>query len=230
MKRQLDSIKKEVNATEDLLLRQDVLAELEFEPSVDAAHIGIAVEKGVITLTGHVGSYAEKQSALAATRRVRGVRAIADEIQLRYPAEKKFSDDEIAKRVSNILDWDPVVPKGAIQITVRGCLVTLTGSVDWNYQRMAAEQDIRKLNGIVGVLNNVEIKPRLQADDVKQKIEQALKRHAAVESQAIRVTVLDSNRVILEGTVGNWQERLAVEDAAWSAAGVKSVDDRLSIT
>src|SRR5690349_9726372 len=117
MNRQLDSIRKEVNATEDLLLRQDVLAELEFEPSVDAAHIGVAVEKGVITLTGHVGSYAEKQSALAATRRVRGVRAIADEIAVRYPAAKKFSDDEIAKRASNILEWDTVVPKGVVQVT-----------------------------------------------------------------------------------------------------------------
>jgi osmotically-inducible protein OsmY len=215
---------------DDLLLRQDVLAELEFEPSVDAAHIGVAVEKGVVTLTGHVRSYTEKQSALAATRRVRGVRAIADEIALRYPAEKKFSDDEIAKRVSNILDWDTLVPKGGAQVTVRNGWVTLTGSVDWQYQRMAAEHDVRKLNGVLGVLNSIEIKPRLQANDVKEKIEQALKRHAEVESKAIRVTVLDSDRVVLEGTVGNWEERFAVENAAWSAAGVKSVDDRLSIS
>jgi hyperosmotically inducible protein len=215
---------------DDRVLRQAVLDELEFEPSIDAAHIGVAVEKGVVTLSGHVGNYAQKHVALDATRRVRGVRAIADEIEIRYAGEKKFSDDEIAKRATNILSWDTQVPNEAIQITVRNGRITLTGTVDWYYQKMNAEQDVRKLSGVLGVINSIEIKPRLQASDVKQKIEDALKRHAEVESKAIQVTVLNNNEVLLEGKVGNWEERLAVENAAWSAAGVKAVDDRLSIS
>ena len=131
----------------ELQLRQDVLDELEFEPSVDAAHIGVAVEKDVVSLSGHVASYAEKLAAVTATRRIRGVRAIADEIEVRHPSDKKRSDDEIAKRAIVILDWDTVVPTGAVQVIVRGGWVTLTGKVDWQYQKKAAEECVRKLSG-----------------------------------------------------------------------------------
>ena len=115
----------------DLQLRQDVVDELEYEPSIDAAHIGVAVDKGVVTLTGHVATYAEKQAAIAAVRRIKGVRAIADEIEVRYPSDKKASDDEIAKRAIDILDWDTMVPSGSIQVMVHDGWITLTGSVDW---------------------------------------------------------------------------------------------------
>ena len=209
----------------ELQLRQGVVDELEFEPSVDAAHIGVAVEKGVVTLTGHVASYAEKQAAIVAVRRVKGVRAIAEEIEVRYPSDKKTSDDEIAKRVIDILSWDTMVPSGSIQVMVRDGWVTLTGSVDWNYQKKQAEEDVRKLSGVSGVINTVEIEPSVQPDDVKQKIEKALKRHAEIEANAIRVTVHERNKVTLEGKVDSWAERHAVENAAWSAPGVKSVED-----
>ena len=132
----------------ELQLRQDVLDELEFEPSVDAAHIGVAVEKDVVSFSGHVASYAEKLAAVTATRRIRGVRAIADEIEVRHPSDKKRSDDEIAKRAIVILDWDTVVPTGAVQVIVRGGWVTLTGKVDWQYQKKAAEECVRKLSGL----------------------------------------------------------------------------------
>jgi len=214
----------------DLQLRQDVLDELEFEPSVNAAHIGVAVDKGVVTLSGHVGSYAEKTAAVTSARRVKGVRAIADDIEVRYASDKKTSDDEIAKRAIDILGWDTVVPSGSIQVTVRDGWVTLIGTVDWYYQKKAAEEDIQKLSGVRGVINNIEIKPRAKADDVKKKIEEALKRYAEVEAKAIRVTVLDNDKVILEGKVDNWDERYAVENAAWSAPGVRSVEDRLAIS
>ena len=115
----------------DLQLRQDVVDELEYEPSIDAAHIGVAVDKGVVTLTGHVASYAEKQTAIAAVRRIKGVRALAEEIEVRYPSAKKASDDEIAKRATDILDWDTMVPSGSIQVMVHDGWITLTGSVDW---------------------------------------------------------------------------------------------------
>ena len=129
----------------ELPLRQDILDELEFEPSVDAAHVGVAVESGVVTLSGHVASYAEKLAAVTATRRIRGVRAIADEIEVRYPSDKKIPDDEIAKRTIDILEWDTVVPSAAVQVIVRDGWVTLTGTVDWQYQKKAAEECVRKL-------------------------------------------------------------------------------------
>ena len=211
----------------ELQLRQDVVDELEFEPSVDAAHIGVAVDKGVVTLTGHVASYAEKQAAIAAVRRVKGVRAIAEEIEVRYPLDKKTSDDEIAQRAIDILGWDMMVPSDSIQVMVHNGWVTLTGNVDWHYQKKQAEEDVRKLSGVRGVTNTIEIKPSVQAEDVKRKIEEALKRHAEIEASAIRVTVRERNKVLLEGKVGSSDERNAVENAAWSAPGVKSVEDRM---
>jgi osmotically-inducible protein OsmY len=213
----------------DLQLRQDILDELEFEPSADAAHIGVAAEKGVVTLTGHVSSYAEKLSAVRAVRRVKGVRAIAEEITVRFSSDKKTADDEIAKRAVDILAWDSTVPGSSLQITVRDGVVTLAGDVDWYYQRKAAEDNIRKLHGVAGVINNIVIKPRIKAENVKNKIEDALKRNAEIEAKGIRVTVQDGNRVVLEGSVHNWDERYAVTTAAWSAPGVKSVDNRLTI-
>jgi osmotically-inducible protein OsmY len=213
----------------ELQLQQDVVDELEYEPSVNAAHIGVTAEAGVVTLSGHVGSYAEKLAAIAAARRVRGVQAIADEIAVRYPDDKKTGDDEIAKRAVDLLGWDTMVPGGSIQVIVRDGWVTLSGAVDWCYQRKAAEYDVRRLSGVHGVINNIEIKPHAAAYDVQGKIEDALKRHAEVEAKAIRVTVHDNERVLLEGKVGSWNERYAVENAAWSAAGVKSVDDRITV-
>jgi len=212
----------------DIQLRQDILEELEFEPSLDAANIGVAVDDGVVTLTGHVSSYAQKVAAEAAVRRVRGVRAIAEEIEVRYPSDPKTSDDEIAKRVLNALRWDATVPDEKINLTVNKGLVTLTGEVQAFYQRRAAENAIRNLAGVTGIINNITIKPRVQALDVRQKIEAALKRHAEVEAQAIRVSV-SNDKVTLDGKVDNWDERQAVENAAWSAPGVRLVEDRLTI-
>ena len=214
----------------ELQLRQDILDELEFEPRVSAAHIGVAVENQVVTLTGHVSSYDEKLQAVQAVRRVKGVRAIAEELEVRFVNDKKTSDDEIAKRAVDILGWDTVVPSGSIQITVRDGWVTLTGDVGWYYQKTAAGDDVRKLSGVRGVINNIAIKPRVQAQDVKRKIEDALKRNAEVEAKAIRITVQHGNKVLLEGKVQNWNERYAVESAAWSTSGVNSVEDRLAIT
>jgi osmotically-inducible protein OsmY len=213
----------------ETFLRQVILEELEYEPSLDAAHIGVSVEKGVVTLTGHVASFAPKQAAITAVRRINGVRAIAEEIEVRYPFEKKLADDEIAKRALDILDWDSTVPARAIQVLVRNGWVTLTGDVDWYFQKQAAEDDIRKLSGVHGIINNIAIKPCAQAEDVRMKIEDALRRRLKGEVNGIRVAVQDGSKVILEGFVDNWNERQAIETAAWSAPGVKAVDDRLSV-
>jgi osmotically-inducible protein OsmY len=213
----------------DITLRHNVLDELEYEPSVDAEHIGVTADDGTVTLSGHVKSYSEKQAAINAVRRVSGVRAIADDIDVRYDSDKKTSDDEIAKRAVDILAWDSLVPKDAISILVSDGWVTLTGSVNWYYQKKTAEDAVRKLSGVRGIINNIGIVPAVRSDDVKRKIEDALKRHAEVEAKSIRVTVKGNDAVVLEGTVDNWDERYAVQNAAWSAPGVRSVDDRLAI-
>jgi len=213
----------------ELKLRDDILDELAYEPVVDPAHIGVAVDQNVVTLTGHVGSYAQKLAALSAVRRVKGVYGIADEIEVRPASEEKTSDDEIASRAINVLSWDSVVPDEGIQVTVRDGLVTLTGKVHWYYQKSSAERDVRNLSGVRSVVNNIEVEPHAKADNVKKKIEAALKRHAEIEAKDVHVTVRDDDEVLLEGKVRNWDEKFAVENAAWSAPGVKNVRDRLMI-
>lgn len=213
----------------ELKLRDDILDELAYEPIVDAAHIGVAVDQNVITLTGHVSSYAQKLAAVAAVRRVKGVHGIADEIEVVDPAQARTSDDELVKRAINVLSWDSVVPSEAIQATVHSGLVTLTGKVNWQSQKSSAERGIRRLSGVRGVINNIEIEPHARAENVKGKIEAALKRHAEVEAREIRVSVRDDSEVLLEGKVQSWDEKVAVENAAWSAPGVKNVRDRLIV-
>ena len=213
----------------EIQLRHDIVDELEFDPSFDAAHIGVAVDEGVVSLTGHVKSYAEKVAAIAAAQRVKGVHAIAENIEVRCPFQSKTADDQIAKRASDILNWDILVPKGSINVLVQDGWVTLSGYVDWYYQKTAAEDDVRKLSGVCGLTNKIAIRSGVSTANVKSTIESALKRHTELEAKAIQVTVQNGNKVILEGKVDNWDERRAVENAAWSAAGVASVEDRLTI-
>lgn len=212
----------------DRTLKQAVEDELEWEPSIDAEHIGVTAEDGVVTLTGHVGSYSEKFTAEKAAKRVKGVRAIAQEIEIRFPNDKKTSDDQIAKRALDIIAWDSTIPEDKVQVKVQGGFVTLSGQVDWHYQRADAEYAVRKLAGIKGLSNEILIKPRAQASDVKQLIETALKRNAEWEAGSIKVSVLNG-RVTLDGKVKAWYERDLAERTAWSAPGVISVEDHISI-
>lgn len=214
---------------DDRELRERLVNELEFEPSLDAAHIGMTVDKGIVTLTGHVSSYAEKLAAEAAVRRVRGVRGLAEEIEVLFPEDKQTMDDEIAKRALDIIDWDATVPDRTVQVTVERGWVTLTGEVEWQYQRKAAEEDVCRLIGVKGVSNQIILRPAVPMLDVQRRIEEALTRRADTEAKAIRVSV-DAGKVVLEGSVQNWDERQAVEQAAWSAPGVQSVEDRLTIS
>ncbi|MGZ5920303.1 MAG: BON domain-containing protein [Rhizomicrobium sp.] len=213
----------------DKRLQQDVIDELDFEPSVNAAHIGVTASNGVVTLSGHVGSYAEKIAAERAAKRVKGVQAIAQEIEVRYPSDKKTADDEIAGRVVSILQWSAVVPRDSVQVKVQDGWVTLTGQVNWQFERAAAEAEIRRLSGVAGVINSITIRPRVEATDVKHRIEEALKRNAEVEAGGVRVSVLGGGKIALDGKVHDWRERDAVKRAAWSAAGVMAVEDRLAI-
>jgi osmotically-inducible protein OsmY len=212
----------------DIQLRQNILDALEFEPSIDAAHIGVAVEKGVATLTGHVGSYAAKTTAERIVQRVKGVRGVAQEIQVRYPANKKCADDEIAQRALQIIAWDVELPDGVIQVKVQNGWITLTGQVDWHYQRADAEAAVRRLSGVMGITNSLAIRSRPDARDIKRRIEEALKRHAEVEASGIRVNV-DGGKVRLDGKVQAWYERAIAEQAAWAVSGVNLVEDHLKV-
>ncbi len=209
-------------------LRQLVNDELEFEPAVDASNIGVAAKDGVVTLSGFVCSYAEKMAAERAVRRVKGVHAIAQEIEIRYATDKKINDDEIARRCINILTWDTTLPDDKLSIKVERGWVTLSGEVPWHFQRIAAESGVRKITGVTGITNLISIKSHVQATDIKRKIEDALKRSAEVEANLIRVVVTDSS-VRLEGKVHDWREREIVDKAAWSVPGVMTVDDRMTV-
>jgi osmotically-inducible protein OsmY len=209
-------------------LRQSVLDELDFDPSFDAADIGVAVENDVVTLTGHVRSYAEKLAVERAVQRVRGVHGIAEEIEIRYPADKKTADDQIAERAISTIKWNAQLPMEAVLVKVEKGWVTLTGTVDWQFQRIAAEEAVRRLSGVMGVTNMITIKPQVRPVDVKTKILNALKRNAELEADSIRVSV-DNDTVTLEGNVKAWYERGIAERAAWSAPGVRKVEDRIAI-
>jgi osmotically-inducible protein OsmY len=212
----------------DKQLRQLVVDELEYEPSIDAADIGVAAENGVVTLSGHVTDYVQKMAAERAAWRVKGVKGIAQKIEVRLSGDKKWNDDEIAQRALNILAWSTLVPKDCIRVKVADGWITLSGGVNWNYQRQAAENEVRKLSGVKGVTNSVTLNSGIQASDLKRRIQDALKRHAEVEADAVRVDVRDDGTVRIEGRVDNWSEMQAVEHAVWSAPGVQRVDDHLT--
>lgn len=210
-------------------LRQFVIDELELEPSLDATGIGVTAEHGVVSLSGHVADYAQKMAAERATWQVKGVKGVAQDIDVRLVGDRRSSDDEIAQRALNILAWSTLVPHDRIHVRVSDGWLTLSGYVDWNFQRQAAASEMRKLSGVVGVSNDIEIKPAAQTGDVRQRIVDALTRHAEIEAGHITIDVRDGGVVHLDGHVDSWEERRAVERAVWSAAGVHAVEDRLSI-
>jgi osmotically-inducible protein OsmY len=212
----------------DLNLRKAILEELEFQPGIDAAHIGVSVENGVVTLSGHVKNYAQKVSAERAVKAIKGVRAVAEEIQVRLEKGAGTADDTIANRALNILSWSSDTPEGDIKIVVQKGWITLEGQVDWQYQKEIAERAVRKLSGVVGVNNHLAIRPRVDVVDIQQRIEEALKRNAEVDAKGIRIKV-EGGVVKLEGKVHFWRERQIAERAAWSVPGVSKVDDHLLI-
>lgn len=213
----------------DKQLRQDVLNELEYEPSIDAIHIGVTAKDGTVTLTGHVASYPQKKAAERAAWRVKGVRAIAQDIEVHLPSSKKISDDEIAERAIAILAWSAPETRDAIRVKVANGFITLTGQVNWHYQRTAAELTVRQLSGVPGVINDIILAPAMQLADVRQRILDALKRHAEVEASRIHVDVHEGGTVEIGGEVDDWDEHRAIVRAVWSAPGVRVVEDRVRI-
>ncbi len=210
----------------DLSLRQHILEELEFQPDIDAANIGVTVDNGVVTLSGHVKSYAQKINAERAVKSITGVRALAEEIQVRLEKNAGTADDTIAARALNIIAWSSDVPEEDIEITVQNGWVTLEGEVDWQYQKETVERAVHKLSGVVGIDNRLTLRARLNAVDVQQRIEEALKRNAEVDAKGIHVKV-EGDVVRLEGRVHLWRERKIAERAAWSVPGVRQVENHL---
>jgi osmotically-inducible protein OsmY len=211
----------------DKSLQQSVLDELEWEPSVNSAHIGVTADNGVVTLSGHVGTYAEKLAAEKAAGRVIGVKAVAEELEVRYPLDKP-DDDDIAKYAVSALNWDIQVPNNSVAVKVEKGWVTLSGTVDWYFQSSTAELDVRNIRGVIGVTNEIKIRPRVQVSDVRSKIKAAFERNSQIDADAIKIAT-DGGKVTLTGSVDSWYERGLAEDMAWSAPGVTDVDDRLAV-
>jgi len=215
--------------SQEIDLRKDVVEELEWDPSIDARTIGVAIEGGIIALTGHVGSYADKNNAERIVKRVHGVQGVANDLEVKLPTSFERDDVDIARSAVNALEWNVSVPKNRIKLSVSKGWVTLEGDVDWYYQKRAADDAVDILAGVRGVTNKVMVKARqARVDDVKDKIEAALKRNAEIDSKKI-VVQASEGKVTLSGTVRSWVERQDAVNAAWSAPGVMNVVDHIHI-
>ena len=209
-------------------LRDKVQAELEWESSLDAAQIGVAVSEEAVTLTGHVKSYLQKLAAEKAAKRVHGIVAVANDLLVRPAGSALRDDTDIAEEVADVLTWHVSVPE-TVKAVVKEGWITLSGEVHWEYQKRAAANAIRGLRGVRGIGNEIVLRPRATATDVKRKIEDAFKRSAQIDADHVHVSVRDG-RATLTGTVRSWSERKEAEYAAWAAPGVTSVNDQLKVS
>jgi osmotically-inducible protein OsmY len=210
----------------DAELQRDVIAELKWEPSVDATAVGVSVKEGVVTLTGNVSTYPEKWAAEEAAKRVHGVRAVVNEIKVKLPAER--TDEDIARDAVAALRSNISVPDDRVKVIVSQGWVTLEGEVDWQYQKVAAESAVRYLAGVKGVTNLITVKPQVSPDEIRRKIEDAFKRSAELDAKNITIEV-EGGKVRLSGTVRTWAEREEAERQAWAAPGVYQVENLIIV-
>ncbi len=213
----------------DHQLQQDVMAELHWEPSVQSAHVGVEVDEGIVTLTGHVSSYFEKWNAETAAQRVSGVKALVVNLEVLLPALSQRSDEDIARSVDSALEWMAPEVKNKVKVLVEGGQVLLSGEVEWQYQKTAATTAIRHLLGVTSVVNQIGLRQQVTREQVKQEIEAALTRQARTDAKKIKVEVQGAN-VTLTGTVESWAERQSALHAAWNAPSVVNVTDRMRLS
>lgn len=210
-------------------LQQDVMAELAHDPALEASHIGVTVDQGVVTLTGHVSSFLEKWNAERAAQRVNGMNALVVELDVKLPALSQRDDQDIARSAKNALDCLTTGISDAVTVLIDNGWITLSGHVMWQYQKLSAVEAMRHVVGVRGVSNLIDIEPRVIAANVRQHIEAALARHASIDAKRIHVDVQGSD-VVLSGFADNWGEREAALHAAWAVPGVHSVSDKTLIT
>ncbi len=217
----------------DSELQRDVMSELKWEPSIHAAEIGVAVKDGVVTLSGDLDSFAKRWTAERAAKRVYGVRAITDAINVSLPDPYKRTDEDIARLATDILNWNFWIPRDRVKVMVQNGRITLSGDVDWFYQKVIAEDSVRHMIGISGVTNRITIKPpvpTVKVFEVKSGIEDALKRNARLLRDADKIRVeISGSKVILHGSVGSWADYEEAEYAAYCAPGVSEVDNKLTV-
>lgn len=217
------------NKATDEQIHREVLAELRWEPRVSPTEIGVAVKDGVVTLSGYVDSYLRKWSAAEAAQRVRGVKAVANDIVVKLPGASEQTDADIARAAVQALESDALLAGDKLQVTVANGWVTLKGEVEWQFERTDAERAVRRLRGVLGVTNQIVVKPRVKPQDLQKNIEDSLVRSVRTDAERIRVEV-DGSKVTLKGTVRSWLEKDEAERAAWRAPGITSVDNRLEIS
>ena len=213
----------------DAQIQQDVLAELKWDARVSPNEIGVTVKDGVVTLTGYVDSYTKRWAAEEAGHRVNGVKAVANDIEVRLPNSSERTDTDIAQAAVRALEWDAMVSLQKLDVTVSKGWVTLKGEVEWQFEKEDAERVVRRITGVKGVSNLIMVKPRVTPSELKSKIEAALVRSAQTDAERITVDVQGS-KVILKGKVRSWSERQEAERAAWSAPGVLSVDNQIIVS
>ncbi|MFA6059153.1 MAG: BON domain-containing protein [Taibaiella sp.] len=212
----------------DKKIQQDVIAELQWEPVLNATEIGVAVKDGVVTLSGHVGSYTQKRQAETATKRVRDVKAVAIDLDVQLSTEDNSNDTEIGTAIVDAFRWNTLVPDEKIKAKVENGWITLEGEVEWQYQKEAAYNAVNFLRGIKGVSNLIMVKPAISKSLVKDNIKKALERSADIEAEKIDV-VTSGHKVTLKGKAGSWHEKNIIERAAWSSPGVNEVVDELEL-
>lgn len=210
-------------------LRRYVLAELAADPRFDASGVEVSVDDRVVTLSGQVPGYIDKWAIQHAVLALKGVRGVVPGIEVNCPVDCLVEDDDIARRANSRLAWNSAIPHDAVRIAVDNGWVTLTGTVDWQFQRVLAEQDIQFLAGVRGITNSIALRPLPPGGRLEASIEDALRRRAGIRPSEVQVRVDDGGRVTLRGKVDDCQERTAIEDAVWTVAGVRRVDDRIKV-